>query len=235
MTDPSSLKLFATHPHPCSYVNGLEATTVFVDPEAAIDPSLYTRLSQIGFRRSGAHLYRPHCAHCQACISCRIDVSGFTPNRSQRRCLSANRDITVSVAESINTPEHFDLYCRYIDARHRDGDMYPPSLDQYQAFLTSEWGVTQFLEFRVSERLIGLSVCDRLGDGLSAVYTFYDPDEEHRSLGKFAILTQIDRAMSLGLNYLYLGYWIKECGKMNYKTQYRPLELLINRRWIRLS
>ena len=113
--------------------------------------------------------------------------------------------------------------------------MYPPSEDQYNAFLTSEWNLTQYIEFRAQGRLIGVSVCDQLGDGLSAVYTFYDPAEEQRSPGKFAILAQIEKAKHLGLDYLYLGYWIKECEKMSYKIQYRPLDLLVNRRWMRLN
>jgi arginyl-tRNA--protein-N-Asp/Glu arginylyltransferase len=235
MSDLSTLKLFATQPHPCSYLDGQEATTVFVDPEANIDPKLYTQLSQLGFRRSGAHLYRPQCLRCQACVSSRIPVKLFKPNRSQRRCLQQNRDLSLHLAKNINSPEHYALYSRYIQSRHQDGDMYPPSEEQYKAFLTSEWGITQFIEFRSGEKLIGVSVCDQLGDGLSAVYTFYDAEEEGRSLGKFAILAQIEKANSLGLDYLYLGYWIKECEKMNYKVQYRPLELLINRRWMRLN
>lgn len=235
MTDLSTLKLFATQPHPCSYLDGQEATTVFVDPEAIIDPALYTQLSQLGFRRSGAHLYRPQCLRCQACISCRIPVCEFKPNRSQRRCWVKNQDVNLQTVASIKTPEHYNLYARYIEHRHKDGDMYPPSQEQYNAFLTREWGVTQLIEFRVGERLIGVSVCDQLEDGLSAVYTFYDPDEEQRGLGKFAILAQIEKSRSLGLGFLYLGYWIKECEKMNYKIQYRPLELLLNRRWMRLN
>lgn len=235
MTDLSTLKLFATQPHPCSYLDGQEATTVFVDPDAAIDPTLYTQLSQLGFRRSGSHLYRPQCLRCQACISCRIAVRDFKPNRSQRRCWVKNQDLILRTVTDIKTPEHYDLYARYIESRHQDGDMYPPSQEQYNAFLTREWGVTQLIELRLGERLIGVSVCDQLGDGLSAVYTFYDPDEEHRGIGKFAILAQLEKARSLGLNYLYLGYWIKECEKMNYKIQYRPLELLVNRRWMRLN
>jgi len=235
MSDLSTLKLFATQPHPCSYLDGQEATTVFVDPEANIDPALYTQLSQLGFRRSGAHLYRPQCLRCQACVSSRIPVKAFKPNRSQRRCLQLNRDLSLQITKDINTLEHYNLYSRYIESRHQDGDMYPPSEDQYKAFLTSEWEITQFIEFRLEGRLIGVSVCDRLGDGLSAVYTFYDAGEESRSLGKFAILAQIEKAKSLGLDYLYLGYWIKECEKMSYKIQYRPLELLVNRRWMRLN
>src|SRR5690606_4391172 len=170
-----------------------------------------------------------------ACISCRIPVKLFKPNRSQKRCLHHNHDLSLHFSDDINTFEHYSLYARYIESRHQDGDMYPPSEEQYKAFLTSEWEVTQFFEFRLNERLIGVSVCDRLGDGLSAVYTFYDPCEEKRGLGKFAILAQIEKARSLGMEYLYLGYWIKECEKMNYKIQYRPLELLVNRRWMRLN
>jgi leucyl-tRNA---protein transferase len=162
-------------------------------------------------------------------------VQLFKPNRSQRRCLQNNHDISLHTTHDINTSEHYELYSRYIESRHQNGDMYPPSEEQYKAFLTSEWGITQFIEFRIDGRLIGVSVCDQLGDGLSAVYTFYDATEESRSLGKFAILTQIEKAKTLELQYLYLGYWIKECEKMNYKIQYRPLELLVNRRWARLT
>lgn len=235
MTDLSALKLFATQPHPCSYITGEEATTVFVDPDANVDINLYSQLSQLGFRRSGAHLYRPQCATCQACISCRIPVNIFRPNRSQRRCLQKNRDIHIFTVNGIDTFEHYSLYARYIESRHQDGDMYPPSEEQYKAFLTSEWGSTQYIEFRLENRLIGVSVCDRLEDGLSAVYTFFDAKFTDRSLGKFAILAQIDKAKQLDLGYVYLGYWIKQCEKMNYKIQYRPLELLINRRWMRLN
>lgn len=235
MTDLSHLKLFATQAHPCSYLEGQEATTVFVDPEAAIDIHVYSQLSLLGFRRSGAHLYRPQCSTCQACMSCRIPVALFKPNRSQKRCWRRNQDIDLRIVNSINTLEHYNLYSRYIEGRHQDGDMYPPSETQYKAFLTSEWGATQFIEFRLQERLIGISVCDKLEDGLSAVYTFYDPDLQERSLGKFAILAQIEMANQLHLPYVYLGYWIKQCDKMNYKTDYRPLELLINRRWMRLN
>ncbi len=235
MSDLSTLKLFATQPHPCSYLDNQEATTLFVDPEAKVDIQLYTQLSQLGFRRSGAHLYRPQCLRCQACISCRIPVNLFKPNRNQKRCWKLNQDVSLQLVSDIRSREHYLLYSKYIEQRHPDGDMYPPSEEQYNAFLTSEWNLTQYIEFRVEGRLIGVSVCDQLGDGLSAVYTFYDPAEEHRSPGKFAILAQIDKARSLGLEFLYLGYWIKECEKMNYKIQYRPLDLLVNRRWMRLN
>ncbi len=235
MTDLSTLKLFATQPHPCSYIEGEQATTVFVDPDVKVDVTLYSKLSLLGFRRSGGHLYRPHCSKCQACMSCRIPVAIFQPNRNQKRCWKRNQDIAISTALKIDTQEHYNLYARYIEGRHQDGDMYPPSEEQYNAFLTSEWGATRYLEFRLNGELIGVSVCDHLEDGLSAVYTFYEPALDDRSLGKFAILSQIERAKSLGLSYVYLGYWIKQCEKMNYKTDYRPLELLVSRRWLRLN
>lgn len=235
MTDLSTLKLFATQPHPCSYLEDQEATTLFVDPEAPIDIALYSQLSQLGFRRSGSHLYRPQCSSCQACISCRIPVHLFNPNRSQRRCWQRNQDLLISITDNINTRKHYELYAKYITHRHQDGDMYPPSIAQYEAFLTREWGVTRYLEIHEGEQLLGVAVCDQLEDGLSAVYTFYDPDQTRRSLGAFAILAQIEIARNQGLSYLYLGYWIKQCEKMRYKVQYRPLELLINRRWMRLK
>jgi leucyl-tRNA---protein transferase len=159
----------------------------------------------------------------------------FKQNRSQRRCWQKNRDITIVDVDRIDTLEHYNLYSRYIESRHQNGDMYPPSEEQYKAFLTSEWGSTRYLEFRIEGVLVGVSVCDYLKDGLSAVYTFYAADLQERSLGKYAILAQIYRAQELGLSYVYLGYWIKQCEKMNYKTDYRPLELLINRRWLRLN
>lgn len=235
MTDLSTLKLFATQPHPCSYLEDQEATTLFVDPEAPVDITLYSQLSQLGFRRSGSHLYRPQCGSCQACISCRIPVALFHPSRSQRRCWQRNQDLTITLTDNINTRKHYELYASYISERHQDGDMYPPSVAQYEAFLTREWGVTRYLEFHAGDELVGVAVCDQLEDGLSAVYTFYSPAQDRRSLGVFAILAQIEIARNQGLHFLYLGYWIKQCDKMRYKIQYRPLELLINRRWMRLK
>jgi leucyl-tRNA---protein transferase len=235
MSDLSNLRLFATQPHPCSYLESQEATTVFVDPEAAIDPALYTQLSQLGFRRSGSHLYRPQCLRCQACVSCRIPVKHFKLNRSQNRSLRRNQDLTLHLTRNINTEEHYKLYADYIEKRHQNGDMHPPSREQYRAFLTNEWDITQFIEFRHQNRLVSVAVCDLLEDGLSAVYTFYDAMEEERSLGKLAILSLVEKACQLNLDYVYLGYWIQQCEKMNYKIQYRPLELLINRRWMRVN
>ncbi len=235
MSDLSSLKLFATAPHPCSYLSGEEATTVFIDPAAEVDQELYSQLSQLGFRRSGGHLYRPHCASCQACVSCRIPVRLFRPNRSQKRCIKKNSDIELRLTDSIQTDEHYRLYEDYITTRHADGDMYPPSREQYEAFLSPAWGTTRYIEYRLDNQLLGVAVCDQLKDGLSAVYTFFDSREAKRSLGAFAILAQVQKARELGLKYVYLGYWIRDCQKMAYKTQYRPLQLLVNKHWVNLN
>ncbi len=211
------------------------ATTVFVDPAAQLDATVYSQLSDLGFRRSGRHLYRPRCMNCQSCIPVRIPVTSFQPNRSQKRCLKRNQDIHLIWTNTIATDEHYDLYARYIRERHADGDMYPPNRQQYEEFLSSEWGVTQYIEMRLGDKLMGLAVSDLLDKGLSAIYTFYDPSEASRSLGMLAVLQQIERCRQLHLPYLYLGYWIRECGKMNYKTQYRPLQMFVNNQWLTLS
>ena len=137
--------------------------------------------------------------------------------------------------DSIHSDAHFDLYSRYIEQRHRDGDMYPPDREQYDSFLTREWGSTSFVEFRDGGRLLAVAVVDRLENGLSAIYTYYEPAEEKRSLGSYVILWQIGRARELGLPAVYLGYWIRNCRKMNYKTRFRPVELLANGHWVRVD
>ena len=235
--DISSIKLFTTHEHPCSYLEGEAATTVFVDPNLDVNPRIYSELSDFGFRRSGRHLYRPHCQECHACIPVRLPVSNFKATRSQKRCLKRNSDVYSKVTSDIDTDEHYGLYKTYIEQRHFDGDMYPPSRTQYREFLSAEWGVTQYIELRTKTDglLIALAVCDKLDQGLSAIYTFFDPNQSHRSLGVLAVLRQIELAQQLRLPYVYLGYWIRRCQKMSYKTQYRPLELFINHQWVRLE
>lgn len=235
MTDLSTIRLFATHPHRCSYLEGEEATTVFVDPSQRMSGKLYGRLSELGFRRSGAHVYRPQCASCAACVPARIPVSRFTPSRQQKRCWKRNQDLSIATLSSIDTDEHYQLYARYISKRHHDGDMYPPTREQFRSFLTSEWGVTRYLEFRLDSQLMGVAVCDQLDNALSAVYTFYEPEMNQRSLGTFGILLQIHVAQEKELDFVYLGYWIENCDKMNYKTQFRPLEILNNRSWRSMS
>lgn len=233
MTVLSSLRVFATHPHPCSYLDDREATTLFIDPNAEIDALLYSQLSALGFRRSGGYLYRPHCRDCQACIPARIPVEQFCPDRRQRRILRANADLTVTRVLDISSDEYYALYARYIESRHNDGDMYPPSREQYASFLTREWGVTTFQAFHMQGKLLAVAVVDMMENGLSAIYTFYDPAEARRSLGTYAVLWQIEECQRLGLPHVYLGYWIKECRKMSYKSSYRPLELFLDNCWVK--
>ncbi len=235
MSDLSNIRLFATHPHTCSYLPDEQATTIFVDPSADVDSRLYSRLSEMGFRRSGGHLYRPQCESCQACIPARIPVALFKPDRRQKRCMKRNQDLDISETDTIGTDEHYQLYQRYITQRHSDGDMYPPTREQFDAFLTNEWGVTRFIEFRLKGKLIAVAVTDKMENGYSAVYTYFEPDESKRSLGVFAVLHQIEKTRQEGLDSVYLGYWIKRCQKMSYKTDYRPLEILVQNRWIRVN
>ncbi len=227
----TQLMLFVTQPHPCSYLENQEATTAFVDPQQTIDQQLFTRLAEMGFRRSGAHVYRPHCAQCHSCIPARLPVQAFKPNRNQLRCLKRNEDLHIKQMHSIDTDECYALYERYINTRHGDGDMYPASREQYQQFLCAQWPGSFYLCYYSGDRLLAVSVCDRFSNGYSAVYTFFEPEAQSRSLGVYAVLNQIARAQLEGLDYLYLGYWIKDCAKMRYKISYRPIELLLNGQW----
>lgn len=236
MSNLGNIRLFATHPHECSYLDDREAVSVFVDPSFPITEPIYSKLSERGFRRSGAHIYRPHCRNCQACIPARIPVQEYCLSRKEKRCWNRNTDLLLSSSPSIDSDEHYQLYALYIEQRHRDGDMYPPTREQYRSFLSREWGVTEYLELRRDNgELVMVAVCDRMQVGYSAVYTYFDPAESRRSLGTLAVLWQIELARQLRLPHVYLGYWIKGCQKMSYKTQYRPLELLINGRWVRIS
>ncbi|PAU81248.1 arginyltransferase [Halovibrio salipaludis] len=234
MSSLKTLIFFATPEHPCSYLTDRQATTMFVDPRAQVDRNLYTQLTELGFRRSGSHYYRPHCRGCNACIPVRIPVERFQPDRSQRRVRRDNRDLTLIQTPVRFDEEIYDLYERYVVERHHDGDMYPPSREQFTSFLIEGSIDGFFLEMRREGRLIAVAVVDVLDTGLSAIYTFFEPGEEKRSLGTFAILWQVQEAHRRGLPHLYLGYWIRQCRKMNYKTRFRPLEQLMNGHWTEL-
>ncbi|WP_278387879.1 arginyltransferase [Pseudomonas oryzihabitans] len=235
MTELARLKFYATQPHACSYLPNEQATTLFLDPSQPMNGQIYAELSELGFRRSGDHLYRPHCQLCKACVPARIPVARFRPSRKQNRVLKRNFDIKVSRCDPGFTEERYQLYARYISERHADGDMFPPSRGQFSTFLVSNLPYAFFYEMRVEDRLIGIAVTDVLPNGMSAVYTFYDPSEEKRSLGVFGILWQIAESRRFGLDAVYLGYWIKGCRKMSYKTEYRPIELFVNQRWVALA
>ena len=230
------VKIYKTYPHKCSYLEDREATTLFVDPAQTVDKTLYSSLSGIGFRRSGSHIYRPHCGACSDCIPARIPVTRFTPSRAQRRVKNRNQDITVEESFDITDDGAYELYAEYITLRHADGDMYPPSRDQYESFLNNPWDCTRFYRFYApsqndEKQLLAIAVADFLEDGQSAIYTFFDPHQAKRSLGTYTLLWQVENARKLELDYLYLGYWIRDCQKMAYKVDYRPLELRVNNHW----
>jgi len=230
------LKLFKSYPHPCPYLPGREATNLFVDTrEQVAGIALYSELSEQGFRRSGPYLYRPHCAGCSACIPMRIPVQEFSYRRRHRRLLRKNADLTVTRLETLEDDTYFRIYERYIQARHADGNMYPATREQYENFFWSRWRATSYYVFHKQGKPVLVSVTDHMEHGLAAVYSFYEPVYARLGLGNFAILWQIDEARRLGLESLYLGYWIRGCRKMDYKSQYTPIELLLGGKWVRMT
>lgn len=234
-SDQNQVQFFLTPKHPCSYLNRNNAQTLFFDPREIITPEIYQALTDQGFRRSGSHLYRPHCGACTACVPTRVPVQDFAPKRSQKRVLKRNANLTMRLEDATFSRRHYHLYERYISLRHADGDMYPASEDQYRSFLLSPWSNSIFVCLYDGDKLLSVAVTDKQAHGLSAIYTFFEPSEEARSLGVLSILKQIELCQTLELPYLYLGYWIKDCDKMSYKTQYRPTELFVNGRWITLN
>lgn len=234
MTSPdtgNSLRCYLTLPHPCGYLSEREAVTLVVDPATGIDRALYSRLIQRGFRRSGDLVYRPHCAGCAACISLRVDTTAFRPNRSQRRVWRCNEDLDCQWREPVCDEEHFRLYVRYLAGRHTGGGMDDPTPENYRSFLLAENLETVFLDCRFAGRLVCTAVLDVLDDGLSAVYTFFDPDLPGRGLGVYAILRGIAETRRRGRPWFYLGYWIAGCRRMNYKDRFRPYQIYRNGAW----
>jgi arginine-tRNA-protein transferase len=226
-----SIPLFISTPHSCSYLADHQAQSAFVSPQFMQTTAIYSQLISYGFRRSGDDVYRPQCASCQQCVPVRLAVQDFKSNRQQKRCLQHNAQTTAIIKPAAFETAHYDMYMRYQKQRHADSNMANSSPDDYLNFLSSSWCNTQFVEFNIADELAGLAVVDFLENSLSAVYTFFEPKFAHYSLGVYAVLWQIAQAKSLGLDYVYLGYWIEHCKKMNYKTQYQPLQGLINQVW----
>lgn len=230
-----SIPLFTTDNHPCSYLDNQDARTAFVHPAFTLNTEIYSFLIQHGFRRSGNEVYRPHCQNCQACIPVRIPVADFTPNRRQKRCVKRNQKTAVQIKPARFEQDHYALYLRYQQQRHADSSMAQSDPEQYIHFLASDWCNTLFAELTINDQLVGVAVIDLLDNALSAVYTFFDPDFAAFSLGTFAVLWQIEHAKQLHLDYLYLGYWIKDCRKMSYKSEYYPLQGLFNEQWQQIA
>lgn len=192
---------------------------------------VYSTLVNQGFRRSGEYVYRPGCIACRACKSLRIPVRDFSPSRRHRRCLAANSAANVQRVTASYREEHFQLYQRYLASRHAGSQMADPTSQQYLEFLTASWCNSAFYEFREEGRLLAVAAVDELHNGLSAVYTFYEPELPQRGLGTLAILWLLGEAHRLGLPYLYLGYWIEESPKMRYKQAFRPHEVFDAGTW----
>ena len=228
----AGIRVFQTAEHACGYWPDRLARDLVLDPSDPALPALYGSALAMGFRRSGAHVYRPHCAGCQACTPVRIPVESFLPSRGQRRCMQKNRDLLIKVRPAVRDDETFELYRRYIGTRHAGGGMDNPEPEDFDAFLSCAWSPTCFIEMRLGEELVGVAVTDLLPDSVSAVYTYFAPEHAARSLGTFAILAQIEYARRLGLAHVYLGFWLRDHPKMDYKRNFRPLEVLESGQWL---
>lgn len=231
MGNQQSIRLFQTVEHACGYWPERLSRDLIIDPTDPLLPTLFERALAMGFRRSGGHVYRPHCSGCRDCISVRIPVDQFQPARSQKRCLARNADLEVRMAPARRSDENFALYKRYLDTRHAGGGMDDPGPENFDAFLSCDWSPTHFMEFRLRGELLAVAVTDVVPHALSAVYTFYAPEHAARSLGNYAILRQLQWARETGRSHVYLGFWLDRHPKMAYKRGYRPLEFLDGRQW----
>ena len=227
----SLIRFYATSRYPCSYFLNRQARSQVVAPAHLVDKNIYSGLVNQGFRRSGIFTYRPHCDDCQACIPARIPVMDFRPDRSQRRAVQKHACLQAIQKPLVFEEEHFALYQRYQSLRHNGGGMDDDDREQYSQFLLQSHVDTLLIEFREQHVLRMVSIIDRLNDGLSSVYTFYQPDRPGSSYGTYNILWQIEACLQLHLPYLYLGYWIEQNRKMSYKIRFRPVQLYQQGQW----
>lgn len=215
---------------PCNYLANKEERLLIAVDKRFQTPENYSWLMAQGFRRSGDQIYRPHCDHCSACQSLRVMVPEFHLSKSQKRLIKKNQKFSIKLANQ-QKDCYYPLYEKYINTLHADGSMYPATVEQYTNFLACTLTEQLYIEVWDQEKLISVAVTDVLNNALSAVYTFYDSDYRKDALGVFSILSQIKIAKELNKNFLYLGYQIDECQKMNYKNKYFPYQILQNNTW----
>ncbi len=232
MNKLDTIQFLASAPHQCSYLSQRQATTVYADPQTAMTAETYNFLAEIGFRRSGEYVYTPNCPACMACLSVRVPVKQFAPSRSQKRVLNKNKDLIAKKTKMRMTQPHFELFQKYVNNRHAGGGMDNPTESNFLDFISSSWSKTNLYEFYSGKTLVAVAVVDEVNLGLSAVYSFFDPDYAHLSLGTFAILWLIKEAQRLNHNWLYLGYFIKDCQKMRYKSSFQPIEAYMQGKWL---
>jgi arginine-tRNA-protein transferase len=231
----SALQFYLTAPYACSYLTDHEARSQVATPSFLISTTIYSELVRQGFRRSGTFTYRPRCDGCVECVPVRVDVNAFSPNRTQRRGWKKHRQLQATLHPLEDKQEYFELYQRYQNARHLDGGMSNDNHDQYQKFLLQSHVDSMLVAFREEGALRMVSIIDALDDGLSSVYTFFDPDLRQASFGTYNVLWQIELCRQLQLPYLYLGYWIKASRKMAYKSNFQPLQWLVQGHWQTLT
>ncbi|HHL42679.1 MAG TPA: arginyltransferase [Hellea balneolensis] len=231
--DPNDLQFYITLPAPCPYLPGETERKIFTPLDSFLGPQLNDYLTHSGFRRSQNVIYRPACENCRACQSLRVKAQEFKLTPSFRRVLKINSDLSRKVVEAIATNEQYELLVSYLNARHPGGGMTDMDFERYEMMVEDCAANTEIFEYRDSDdRLIAACITDNLRDGLSMVYSFFDPNLSKRGLGNFMILDHLRVCKSIGFAHLYLGYWVKNSHKMRYKSRYKPFEILGTNGWV---
>ncbi|QBJ62680.1 arginyltransferase [Pseudoalteromonas sp. DL-6] len=232
MNEQLPARIGLSQPFECSYLpDRQEQLLVILDP-SCYSSNKFESLLGLGFRRSGNQIYRPHCPICSACSSVRVLADEFIPTKSQKRKLNKAKNRFEVKYSQVEREQYYPLYSKYISLRHKDGSMYPPDKSQFQSFLFCSWLTITFIELWDQENLVAVAVTDCMDNAISAIYTFFDPDYEHFSLGTVMILQQLKFAKQQRKQFVYLGYQIDECDKMKYKTQFLPAQKQLNDQWV---